>query len=52
MTVAAKSAVKITQIFPAFEEYLQPARIKVAHGGRGSAKTRTFVTILKNNVHC
>jgi len=40
----------ITEIFPAFEEYLQPARIKVAHGGRGSAKTRTFVSILLNNV--
>ncbi|EKO4062346.1 phage terminase large subunit, partial [Escherichia coli] len=34
----------------AFEEYLQPARFKVAYGGRGSAKTRTFITILLNNV--
>lgn len=40
----------ITEIFPAYEEYLQPARFKVAHGGRGSAKTRTFVSILLNNV--
>ena len=39
-----------TEIFPAYEEYLQAARIKVAYGGRGSAKTRTFVSILKNNV--
>lgn len=37
-------------IFPAFEEYLQPARFKVAYGGRGSAKTRTFATVLLNNV--
>lgn len=40
----------ITEIFPAYEEYLQPARFKVAHGGRGSAKTRTFASILLNNV--
>ncbi|WP_272671322.1 PBSX family phage terminase large subunit [Providencia sp. PROV138] len=33
-----------------FEEYLQPARFKVSYGGRGSAKTRTFITILLNNV--
>jgi phage terminase large subunit len=39
-------------IAPAFEDYLQPARFKVAYGGRGSAKTRTFVTILTNNVMC
>lgn len=39
-----------TDIFPAFEDYLQPARFKVAFGGRGSGKTRTFVTILVNNV--
>lgn len=39
-----------TEIFPAYEDYLQPARFKVAHGGRGSAKTRTFVSILLNNV--
>lgn len=39
-----------TEIFPAFEEFLQPSRFKVAYGGRGSAKTRTFITILKNNV--
>lgn len=41
---------EITNIFQAFECYLQPARFKVAYGGRGSAKTRTFVTILLNNV--
>ena len=40
----------VTEIFPAYEEYLQPARFKVAYGGRGSAKTRTFVSILTNNV--
>ena len=39
-----------TEIFPAYEEYLQPARFKVAYGGRGSAKTRTFCSILLNNV--
>jgi len=39
-----------TDIFPAFEEYLQDARFKVAYGGRGSAKTRTFVSLLINNV--
>ena len=37
-------------IFPAFKDYLQSARFKVAYGGRGSAKTRTFCTILTNNV--
>lgn len=40
----------ITEIFPAYQEFLQPARFKVAYGGRGSAKTRTFVSILLNNV--
>ncbi len=39
-----------TPIFPAYEEYLQPARFKIAYGGRGSGKTRTVVTILTNNV--
>lgn len=39
-----------TEVFPAFEEYLQPARFKAAYGGRGSAKTRTFCSILTNNV--
>ena len=39
-----------TEIFPAYEEYLQPARFKVAYGGRGSAKTRTVCSILLNNV--
>lgn len=39
-----------TGIFPAYAEYLQPARMKVAYGGRGSAKTRTFITLLTNNV--
>lgn len=39
-----------TEIFRAFKDYLQPARFKVAYGGRGSAKTRTFCTILTNNV--
>lgn len=41
---------EFTEIFPAYEDYLQPSRFKVAYGGRGSAKTRTFVTILTNNV--
>lgn len=41
---------EVTEIFPAFADYLQPARFKVAFGGRGSAKTRTFCTILTNNV--
>lgn len=39
-----------TEIFPVYEEYLQPARFKVAYGGRGSAKTRTICSILLNNV--
>lgn len=39
-----------TLIFPAYVEYLQPARFKIAYGGRGSGKTRTFVSILINNV--
>jgi len=39
-----------TQVFRVFEEYLQPAPYKIAYGGRGSAKTRTFVTLLLNNV--
>lgn len=33
-----------------FEQFLQPARFKVAFGGRGSSKTRTVITILVNNV--
>lgn len=41
---------EVIDIFEAYEEYLQPCRFKVAYGGRGSAKTRTFVTILTNNV--
>jgi len=41
---------EVTEIFKAYEEYLQPARFKVAYGGRGSAKTRTFCSILTNNV--
>lgn len=45
-----RTALKVTEIFPAYTDYLQPARYKVAYGGRGSAKTRTFITILKNNV--
>ncbi|MGN6703585.1 MAG: phage terminase large subunit, partial [Burkholderiaceae bacterium] len=40
----------IVEIFPAYVDFLQDARYKVAYGGRGSAKTRTFVTILLNNV--
>jgi phage terminase large subunit len=39
-----------TEIFPAFSDFLQPSRFKVAWGGRGSAKTRQFVSILTNNV--
>ena len=39
-----------TEIFPAYRDFLQPARFKVAYGGRGSAKTRTFTTLLTNNV--
>lgn len=42
--------VESTEIFEAYLEFLQPARYKVAYGGRGSAKTRTFCTILLNNV--
>jgi phage terminase large subunit len=38
------------EIFPAYVDYLQPARFKVAYGGRGSAKTRTFTSVLTNNV--
>lgn len=41
---------EVIDIFEAYEEYLQYSRFKVAYGGRGSAKTRTFVTILTNNV--
>jgi phage terminase large subunit len=33
-----------------FEPFLQPARYKIAYGGRGSGKTRTIITILVNNV--
>jgi phage terminase large subunit len=40
---------KPVEIFPAFQEYLQPARFKIAYGGRGSAKTRTFITLLLDN---
>lgn len=41
---------EVIDIFPAYRDYLQPARFKVAYGGRGSAKTRTFSTILVSNV--
>ncbi len=41
---------KPVEIFPAFKDYLQPARFKVAYGGRGSGKTRTFITLLVDNV--
>lgn len=41
---------EVLDIFPAYRDYLQPARFKVAYGGRGSAKTRTFVAILVSNV--
>ena len=37
------------EVFPCFKEYLQPARFKVAYGGRGSGKTRFFVTMLVTN---
>lgn len=37
------------EIFPAFKDYLTSARFKVAYGGRGSGKTRTFVTLLVSN---
>jgi len=38
-------------VIPAiFQPFLQPARFKVAEGGRGSSKTRTVITILVNNV--
>lgn len=40
----------ITEIFPVHLPLLQPARFKVEYGGRGSAKTRTIVSILLNNV--
>jgi phage terminase large subunit len=33
-----------------FAPFLQPARFKVAEGGRGSSKTRSVITILVNNV--
>lgn len=33
-----------------FRPFLQPARFKVARGGRGSGKTRSVITILVNNV--
>ncbi|MGB3727473.1 MAG: PBSX family phage terminase large subunit, partial [Glaciecola sp.] len=41
---------KPVEIFPAFKDYLAPARFKVAYGGRGSGKTRTFITLLVDNV--
>ena len=37
------------EVFPCFKEYLQSARFKVAYGGRGSGKTRFFVTMLVTN---
>lgn len=40
----------VTEIFPVHKPLLQPSRFKVEYGGRGSAKTRTFVSILLNNV--
>lgn len=41
---------EVIDIFPVYRDYLQSARFKVAYGGRGSAKTRTFCTILTSNV--
>jgi len=41
---------EVIEVFEAYADYLQPARFKVAYGGRGSAKTRTFATLLTNNV--
>lgn len=41
---------EVLDIFPAYRDYLTPARFKVAYGGRGSAKTRTFCTVLTSNV--
>jgi phage terminase large subunit len=41
---------EVLDVFPAYRDYLQPARFKVAYGGRGSAKTRTFATVLTSNV--
>lgn len=41
---------EVIEVFPAYKDYLQPARFKVAYGGRGSGKTRTFCTILTTNV--
>jgi phage terminase large subunit len=38
------------QIPEAFQEFLQYSRFHCAYGGRGSGKTRTFITILVNNV--
>lgn len=40
----------VTEIFPVHLPLLQSARFKCEYGGRGSAKTRTFVAILLNNV--
>lgn len=37
------------EVFPCFKDYLQSARFKVAYGGRGSGKTRFFVTMLVTN---
>jgi phage terminase large subunit len=37
------------EVFPAFKDYLQPARFKVAWGGRGSGKSRFFVQLLVTN---
>jgi phage terminase large subunit len=47
---AEEAGFEPTPIFKAYAEFLQPARFKVAYGGRGSAKTRTITTILLNNV--
>ena len=37
------------EVFPAFKEFLQSARFKVAYGGRGSGKSRFFVQMLVTN---
>lgn len=37
------------EVFPAFKDFLQGARFKVAYGGRGSGKSRFFVQMLVTN---
>ena len=44
------SEIPNVKVLPAYKDFLQESRFKVAYGGRGSAKTRTFTSLLVERV--